>query len=119
MDEKNESQKEKLQRVEEAFKYETSEELKRKREVYLSHIVAETQEEIGKSRKDVEFNQKAYDALSKIIRKRERSRLRRELLKEALQWTGLLGPLVVGVIIGLASHSLKEFLANVAKLIIH
>src|SRR5271157_3626690 len=58
---KMDTQEEKLRQLKDGFKYETDEEIKRKREVYRSHIVRETPEEIAESQKDLEFNRKAYE----------------------------------------------------------
>ena len=92
------TQEEKLRQLKDDFEYETDEELKRKREVYLSHIVRETAEEIAKSQKDLDFNREAYRVLSEIIRTRERRREQLEGKKVKLQWLGFIGPFVLGVI---------------------
>lgn len=65
---------ERLKALARDFKDETDEELKRKREVYLSFIVSQTTEKIAKSAENLEFNQQAYRALSSIAQKRERAR---------------------------------------------
>ena len=48
---KMDTHEEKLRQLKDEFKYETDEELKRKREVYRSHIVRKTTEEIAQSEK--------------------------------------------------------------------
>ena len=57
----------------ETYKWETDEELKRKREVYRSFVVSETQDEIRAKAAKLDDNRDMYEALSKIIRQRDRS----------------------------------------------
>ena len=106
-----------LRELEELFEYETDEELNRKRGVYRSFIVRQTEEKIAESAKDLDFNEDAYKTLSKIVHRRQKARERRERLKEILQWAGLFGPLLVGLLIGARSHSLQEFLETVSKIL--
>ncbi|MGB4106417.1 MAG: hypothetical protein WBK55_01320 [Alphaproteobacteria bacterium] len=74
------------------FQYETDEELERKRKVFLSHVVSQTQEKIAEGKKDLDFNRKAYLELSKIIQKRQK-RKRSEYWVEKI-----ILPLLIGVI---------------------
>ena len=115
----NDEQREKLRQLGEVFKYETDDELDRKRKVFLSHIVSETLDKIEEGRKDVEFNRAAYDTLSKIVHERERVRRRRERNTHILQWLGFLGPLLVGLVGGVfASPSFQKIwdaLVNLAN----
>ena len=61
-----------LKKLVESYKYETDEELVRKRGVYRSFIISETEDEIAAKGKNLEENQAMYEALSEIIRKREK-----------------------------------------------
>ncbi len=90
-----------LRRLREMYEYETDDELERKRQVYLHHIVSETKDEIEAGRKDIDFNRAAYNLLSQIVHERERVRRRRERNIHILQWLGFLGPFIAGVIGGL------------------
>lgn len=101
-----------LQKLVDGFKYETNEELERKRKVYLSFVVSQTEERIKQDSKNLEFNRKAYEALSQIVQKRERTRMRREMLSELLQWSGLLVPFIGGIF---ASPYIRTIWNNLLK----
>jgi hypothetical protein len=79
------------------FKYETEEELERKRKVYLSFIVNDEEEQakIRQERGDVELNKACYDILSKIIQKRQRVRMREERFKN---WVSITAPFLAGLV---------------------
>ena len=78
-----------------AYKWETDEELKRKREVYLSFIVSETRDEIRAKAAKLDDNRDMYEALSKIIRRRERNK---RVGGGVLQWLGFAGPFILGLL---------------------
>ena len=84
-----------MKELRKAHKWETDEELKRKREVYRSHIVEFTQDEIKAKAAKLEENQARYEALSKIIRSRERNK---RVWGGLLQWLGFVGPFVLGIL---------------------
>ena len=87
-----------LRKLEEDYEYETDEELKRKRFVYRSIIVKGTKDEIEKKAADLELCKAADTVLSKIVRERERARLRRETGKEIIMWVGAFTPFVLGLL---------------------
>ncbi len=74
-----------------AYRWETDEELDRKRKVYLSFIVGQIQDEIRAKSMDLEANREMHEALSKIVRGRER---RRRVWGEVYRWAGVLVPFV-------------------------
>ncbi len=80
-----------------AYKWETDEELKRKREVYRSFVVSETQDEIRAKAAKLDDNRDMYEALSKIIRRRERTK-RVGGGGGVLQWLGFAGPFILGLL---------------------
>ena len=55
-----------------AYRWETDDELERKRKVYMSFIVGQTRDEILAKSMKLEDNREMYEALSKIIRGREK-----------------------------------------------
>lgn len=79
----------------EAYKWETDEELERKRKVYLSFIVGETQDEIRAKAANLDDNREIYEALSMIVRRRERNK---RIWGTTLQWMGFAGPFILGLI---------------------
>ena len=99
----NHEQREKLRQLRELYTYETDKELERKREVYRSHIISQTLDEIEAGRKSLDFNRAAYDALSDIVHERERVGRRRERNTHVLQWLGFLGPFILGLISGVSA----------------
>ncbi len=54
-----------------AYRWEGDVELERKRKVYLSFIVGQTQDDIRAQSMKLEENREMYEALSRIIRRRE------------------------------------------------
>ncbi len=75
--------------------FETDEELERKRKVYLSFIVGQTQDEIRAKAAKVDDNRDMYEALSRIIRWRER---RKRVSGEVFRWLGFAGPFILGLL---------------------
>ena len=84
-----------VKELRESYKWETDEELERKRQVYRGQIVYFTQDEILAKAAKVEENQARYEALSKIIRGRE---LYKRVGGGLLQWLGFVGPFVLGLL---------------------
>ena len=78
-----------------AYRWETDEELERKRKVYLSFIVGQTQDEIRAKSMKLEDNREVYEALSKMIRGREK---RKRIRGEVYRWAGVLLPFVLGLL---------------------
>ena len=78
-----------------AYKWETDEELDRKRKIYLSFIVGKTQDDIRAKAAKLDDNREMYEKLSKIIRGRERNK---RLWGGLLQWLGFVGPFVLGLL---------------------
>ncbi len=76
------------------YRWETDEELERKRKVYLSFIVGQTEDEIRAKSMDLEANREMHEALSKIIRDRE---FRKRVWGEVYRWAGVLAPFVLGL----------------------
>ena len=79
----------------EAYMWETDEELDRKRKVYLSFIVGETQDDIRAKAAKLDDNREMYEELSNIIRRRERYKRR---MDGTFQWLGFAGPFILGLI---------------------
>ncbi len=79
------------------YRWETDEELERKRKVYRSFVVGRTQEEIRARSMNLEANREMYAALSKLIQGRERRRRRWD---ETYRWAGVLLPFVIGLFAG-------------------
>ncbi len=77
------------------YRWEGDEELERKRKVYLSFIVGQTQDEIRAKSMKLEDNREVYEALSKIIRGREK---RKRIRGEIYRWAGVLLPFVLGLL---------------------
>ncbi len=78
-----------------AYRWETDDELERKRKVYMSFIVGQTQDEILAKSMKLEDNREMYEALSKIIRGREK---RKRIRGEIYRWAGVLLPFVLGLL---------------------
>ncbi len=78
-----------------AYRWETDEELERKRKVYVSFIVGQTQDDIRAKLMKLEENREMYEALSRIIRRREG---RKRISGEFYRWTGVLLPFVLGLL---------------------
>ena len=78
-----------------AYKWEPDEELERKRKIYLAFIVGATQDDIRAKAAKVEDNREMYEALSKIIRRRERNK---RVWGGVFQWLGFAGPFILGLI---------------------
>ncbi len=78
-----------------AYRWEGDVELERKRKVYLSFIVGQTQDDIRAKSMKLEENQEMYEALSRIIRRRE---ARKRISGEVYRWTGVLLPFVLGLL---------------------
>lgn len=76
------------------YRWETDEELERKRKVYLSFIVGQTQDEIRAKSMNLEENRAMHEALSKIIRRRKR---RKRIWSEVYRWAAVLVPFVLGL----------------------
>ena len=76
------------------YRWETDEELERKRKVYLSFIVGQTQDEIRAKSMNLEENIAMHEALSKIIRRRER---RKRIWSGVYRWAAVLVPFVLGL----------------------
>ena len=76
------------------YRWETDEELERKRKVFLSFIVGQTQDDIRAKSMNVDENREMYEALSKIIRGRER---RKRIWGGFFRWAGVLFPFVLGL----------------------
>ena len=83
-----------IKKLLDAYRWETDEELERKRKVYLSFIVGQTQDEIRAKSMKLEENREMYDALSNIIQARER---RKRIRGEIYRWAGVLMPFVLGL----------------------
>ncbi len=79
----------------ETYQWETDEELDRKRKVYLSFIVGETQDDIRAKAAKLDDNREMYEELSKIIRRRERYK---RVSGGVLQWLGFAGPFILGLL---------------------
>jgi hypothetical protein len=95
--------KDEIKSLKKAYKYETDEELKRKREVFRSLVL---------QKQDPEANHKKYEALSSIIRGRERIKARREFLKELTGWLKLVATFAGGVVISPWLIQLIQWLAK-------
>ena len=67
----------------------------RKRKVYLSFIVAQTRDDIRAKSMKLEENREMYEALSRIIRRREK---RKRIHGEVYRWAGVLLPFVLGLL---------------------
>ncbi len=78
-----------------AYRWEGDVELERKRKVYLSFIVGQTQDDIRAKSMKLEENREMYEALSRIIRRREG---RKRISGEVYRWTGVLLPFVLGLL---------------------
>ena len=78
-----------------AYRWETDEELERKRKVYLSFIVGQTQDEIRAKSMKLEANREMYEALSAIVRGRER---KKRIWGEVYRWAAVLIPFVLGIV---------------------
>ena len=83
-----------IKKLLDAYRWETDEELERKRKVYLSFIVGQTQDEIRAKSLNLEQNQEMHEALSKIIRGREK---RKRIQGGVYQWAAVLLPFVLGL----------------------
>ncbi|MGE3770618.1 MAG: hypothetical protein AB7G06_06670 [Bdellovibrionales bacterium] len=105
-----------LNALEAQYQYETDEELKRKREVYRAFIVGQTRDQIVEQSANLDYNEKAYEVLSKIVHKRERAKARRALLKELMMWAGLVGPFIVGLFASPYFLALWNALVHIAGL---
>ena len=79
----------------EAYKWETDDELKRKREVYRALVIHGTQDEIRAKAASLDDNRGMYEALSKIIRQRERTK---RVGGEVFRWFGFAGPFILGLL---------------------
>ena len=79
----------------ETYKWETDAELERKRMIYLRFIVGQTQDDIRAKAANVDDNREMYEALSKIIRRRERNK---RVSGEVFRWLGFAGPFILGLI---------------------
>ena len=79
----------------EDFRWEGDVELERKRKVYLSFIVGETQDDIRARSLKLEENREIYEGLSRIIRRRE---ARKRISGEVHRWTGVVLPFVLGLL---------------------
>ncbi len=77
------------------YRWETDEELERKRKVYLGFIVGQSQDEIRAKSMKLEENRETYEALSKLIQGRER---RKRIWGEIYRWAGVLLPFVLGLL---------------------
>ena len=77
------------------YRWETDGELERKRKVYLSFVVGQTQDEIRAKSMNLEQNKEMYEGLSEIIRGRE-SRMR--ISRELHRWSGVILPFVLGLL---------------------
>ena len=77
------------------YRWEGDVELERKRKVYLSFIVGQTQDDIRAKSMKLEDNREMYEALSGIIRRRE---ARKRISGEVYRWTGVLLPFVLGLL---------------------
>ncbi len=77
------------------YRWEGDVELERKRKVYLRFIVGQTREDIRAQSMDLEENREVYEALSRIIRRREG---RKRISGEFYRWTGVLLPFVLGLL---------------------
>ncbi len=77
------------------YRWEGDVELERKRKVYLSFIVGQTQDDIRAKSMKLEENREMYEALSRIIRRREG---RKRISGEVYRWTGVLLPFVLGLL---------------------
>ncbi len=84
-------------RLLDAYRWETDEELERKRKVYLSFVVGQTQDEIRAKSMKLEDNRDMYVALSNLIQARER---RKRIWGEVYRWAGVLVPFVLGLFTG-------------------
>jgi hypothetical protein len=88
-----------LEELKRQFEFETDEELSRKRQVYLSHIVNHTQDEIEETRKDIDFNKSAYAMLSEIAQAREKAAQSRQKQELYIKWIGLGVSFLAGVVV--------------------
>ncbi len=79
-----------------AYRWETDEELERKRKVFLSFVVGQTQDEILAKSMNLEQNKEMHKALSGLIRGRQR---RKRIWGEVYRWAGVLLPFVLGVLV--------------------
>ena len=79
----------------EAYRWETDEELERKRKVFLSFVVGQTQDEILAKSMNLEQNKEMHKALSGLIRGRER---RKRIWGGVYRWAGVLLPFVLGLL---------------------
>ena len=77
------------------YRWEGDVELERKRKVYLRFIVGQTREDIRAQSMDLEENREVYEALSRIIRRREGWK---RISGEFYRWTGVLLPFVLGLL---------------------
>ncbi len=84
-----------IKKLLDAYRWETDEELERKRKVYLSFIVGETQDDIRARSLKLEENREIYEGLSRIIRRRE---ARKRISGEVHRWTGVVLPFVLGLL---------------------
>ena len=81
----------KAEELAKAYRWETDEELERKRQVYRSHIVGMTTDEILAKALDVDQNREMYETISRIIRTRERNK---RIWGEAHRWATLMLPVL-------------------------
>ncbi len=77
------------------YRWEGDAELERKRKVYLSFIVGQTQDEILATSMQLEENREMYEGLSRIIRRRE---ARKRISGEIHRWSSVLLPFVLGLL---------------------
>ena len=77
------------------YRWEGDVELERKRKVYLSFIVKETQDDIRARSMNLEENREMYEGLSRIIRRRE---ARKRISGEFYRWSGVILPFVLGLL---------------------
>ncbi len=85
----------KTKKLVDAYRWEGDVELERKRKVYLGYIVGQTQDDIRAKSMQLEENREMYEALSRIIRRREG---RKRISGEVYRWTGVFLPFVLGLL---------------------
>ncbi len=78
------------------YRWEGDVELERKRKVYLTFIVGQTQDDIRAKSMNLEQNREVYEGLSRIIRRRE---ARKRISGEVHRWTGVILPFVLGLLV--------------------